>query len=208
MSKRKSKIYENPGLDSTIFVEPQQIANTANAFREVVNSLNNGYLDVHDVRRNVLYTNATLAIELYFKAFLVKRIPAPYDFTIENGQATKAEFDDEKRVTNWHSRLDLLEEHKTHNLKKLFNALSDTQKKCVTQEILQTCNTIQTATDLLQFLDTIRNYFVDKRYEFQEFIYGVPKDSNIIYTLIPVLNAIGKVLANPPNAPFPDMNLL
>ncbi|WP_250133754.1 hypothetical protein ABXY35_08335 [Citrobacter freundii] len=128
MSKRKSKIYENPGLDSTIFVEPQQIANTANAFREVVNSLNNGYLDVHDVRRNVLYTNATLAIELYFKAFLVKRIPAPYDFTIENGQATKAEFDDENRVTNWHSRLDLLEEHKTHNLKKLFNALSDTQK--------------------------------------------------------------------------------
>ncbi|MFS3464773.1 hypothetical protein ACK6SV_12330 [Citrobacter freundii] len=139
---------------------------------------------------------------------MVKRIPAPYDFTIENGQATKAEFDDENRVTNWHSRLDLLEEHKTHNLKKLFNALSDTQKKCVTQEILQTCNTIQTATDLLQFLDTIRNYFVDKRYEFQEFIYGVPKDSNIIYTLIPVLNAIGKVLANPPNAPFPDMTLL
>ncbi|MFS3464298.1 hypothetical protein ACK6SV_09870 [Citrobacter freundii] len=46
MSKRKSKIYENPGLDSTIFVEPQQIANTANAFREVVNSLNNGYLDL------------------------------------------------------------------------------------------------------------------------------------------------------------------
>ena len=106
------------------------------------------------------------------------------------------------------SYLDLLEEHKTHNLKKLFNALSDTQKKCVTQEILQTCNTIQTATDLLQFLDTIRNYFVDKRYEFQEFIYGVPKDSNMIYTLIPVLNAIGKVLANPPNAPFPDMTLL
>ena len=76
------------------------------------------------------------AIELYFKAFLVKRVPAPYDFTIENGQATKAEFDDENRATNWHSRLDLLEEHKTHNLKKLFNALSDTQKKCVTREFL------------------------------------------------------------------------
>ncbi|HCU0293714.1 TPA: hypothetical protein OUE56_000577 [Citrobacter sedlakii] len=208
MSKRKPKIYENPGFDSTIYVTPQQIADTANTFREVVNSLNNGYLDVHDVRRNVIYTNATLAIELYFKAFLVKRISAPYDFTIINNQATKAEFDDENRITNWHSRLDLLEEHKTHNLKMLFIALSDTLKQRVTQEVLQTCNTIQTATDLLQFLDTIRNYFVDKRYEFQEFIYGVPKDSNIIYTLIPVLNAIGKVLSNPPDVPFSELTEL
>jgi hypothetical protein len=46
--------------------------------------------DVHDVQTECPIQR-TLAIELYFKAFLVKRIPAPYDFTIENGQATKAE---------------------------------------------------------------------------------------------------------------------
>lgn len=200
----KQKIYENPGFDSTVYVLPQQIADTANAFREVANNLAKGHLDAHDVRRNVIYTNATLAIELYFKSYLVKRIAEPFDFTIENGQVTEADYADENRVTLLHSRLEIPKEYQKHNLQLLFNALSDEVKERVTQEVLLTSNSIKNTADLMKFLDTIKYYFVDKRYEFQEFIYGVPKDSNTIYVLIPVLNAIGKVLANPPDVPFTE----
>lgn len=204
MSKRKQKEYENPGFDSTIYVFPQQISDTANAFSEVATSLAKGPLDAHDVKRNVIYTNAAFAIELYFKAFLVKRISAPFDFTIENGQVDKAEFDDENRVTMWHSRLVVPREYQKHNLNLLFNALSDELKERVTQEVLQATNSIKTPTDLLKFFNDIKNYFVDKRYEFQDFISGVPKDSHIIHVLIPVLNAIGNALANPPDAPIAE----
>lgn len=204
MAKSKQKEYENPGFDSTIYVEPQQITDTANAFREVATNLAKGPLDAHDVKRNVIYTNAAFAIELYLKAFLVKRISAPFDCRVENGQVVKSESDNENRVTIWHSRLVVPDEYRQHNLKFLFNALSDELKERVTQEVLQASNAIKNYTDLLAFLDVIKDYFVDKRYEFQEFILGVPKDTHVIHVLIPVLNAIGKALANPPDVPLSE----
>ncbi|ARB84887.1 MULTISPECIES: hypothetical protein [Yersinia] len=204
MSKRKQKEYENPGFDSTIYVFPQQIADTANAFREIAVSLAKVPLDAHDVKRNVIYTNAAFAIELYFKAFLVKRVSAPFDCIIENDQVVQAEFDDENRVTLWHSRLVVPEEYQKHNLQLLFNALGDELKERVTQEVLQASSSINTPIELLEFFNDIKSYFVDKRYEFQDFIFGVPKDSHVIHVLIPVLNAIGKALAEPPDMPIPE----
>ncbi|EJC8215847.1 MULTISPECIES: hypothetical protein [Enterobacteriaceae] len=204
MSKRKQKEYENPGFDSTIYVFPQQIADTANAFREIAISLSKGHLDAHDVKRNVIYTNAAFAIELYFKSFLVKRVSAPFDCVVENGEVFQAEFDDENRVTVWHSRLVVPEEYQKHNLQLLFNALSDELKERVMQEVLQVSTSIKTPADLLEFFNVVKNYFVDKRYEFQDFIFGVPKNSHVIYVLIPVLNAIGKALATPPDVPITE----
>lgn len=204
MSKRKQKEYENPGFDSTVYVHPQQIADTANAFREIAISLSKGYLDLHDVKRSVIYTNAAFAIELYFKSFLVKRVSAPFDCVVKNGQVFQAEIDDENRVTIWHSRLVVPEEYQKHNLQFLFNALSDELKERVMQEVLQVSASFKTMADLLEFFGVVKSYFVDKRYEFQDFIFGVPKDSNVIYLLIPVLNAIGKALATPPDAPIPE----
>ncbi|HAK5377454.1 TPA: hypothetical protein H1V70_004905 [Salmonella enterica] len=204
MSKRKQKEYENPGLDSTIYVLPQQIADTANAFREIAISLSKDHLDAHDVRWNVIYTNAVFAIELYFKSFLVERVSAPFDFPVKNREGFQAEFDDENRATIWHTRLDVPEKYQTHNLRLLFNALSDELKERVMQEVLQESATIKTQADLLEFFNVVKNYFVDKRYEFQNFIFGVPKDSHIIYILIPVLNAISKALATPPDVPIPE----
>lgn len=199
MSKRKQREYENPGSNSTIYVLPQQIADTANAFREVAVSLSKGYIDAHDVKRNVIYTNASFAIELYFKSFLVKRVSAPYDCVVENNQLLQAKCDDENRVTFWHTRLIVPEKYQNHNLQLLFNALGDKPKERVMQEVLQANISIKTPEDLLKFFNVIKNYFVDKRYEFQDFIFGVPEDSNVIYVLIPVLNAIGKALATPPD---------
>ncbi|EMW29973.1 hypothetical protein [Escherichia coli] len=204
MSKRKQKEYENPGLDSTIYVLPQQIADTANAFRETAISLSKDHLDAHDVRRNVIYTNAVFAIELYFKSFLVERVSAPFDFSVKNRELSQAEFDDEHSATFWHTRLEVPEKYQTHNLQLLFNALSDELKERVMQEVLQESTTIKTQADLLKFFNVVKNYFVDKRYEFQNFIFGVPKDSHIIYVLIPVLNAISKALATPPDVPIPE----
>lgn len=204
MAKRKQKEYKNPGFDSTVYVLPQQITDTANAFREIAVSLARGHLEAHDVKRNVVYTNAVFAIELYFKAFLVKRVSAPFDFINENGQFVESSFDDENRITIWHSRLDVPEKYQTHNLQLLFNALGDELKKRVIQEVLKASNSIKTQEELLEFFNDIKNYFVDKRYEFQDFIFGVPKDSHVIYVLIPVLNAIGKALANPPDVPIPE----
>lgn len=204
MSKRKQKEYENPGFDSTIYVFPQQIADTANAFREIAISLSKGHLDAHDVKRNVIYTNAAFAIELYFKSFLVKRVSAPFDGVVENGEVFQAKFDDENRVTVWHSRLVVPEEYQNHNLQLLFNALSDELKERVMQEVLQVSTSIKTPADLLEFFNVVKNYFVDKRYEFQDFIFGVPKNSHVIYVLIPVLNAIGKALATPPDVPITE----
>lgn len=204
MSKRKQKEYENPGLDLTIYVLPQQIADTANAFRETAISLSKDHLDAHDVRRNVIYTNAVFAIELYFKSFLVERVSAPFDFSVKNREISQAEFDDEHIVTSWHTRLEVPEKYQTHNLQLLFNALSDELKERVMQEVLQESTTIKTQADLLKFFNVVKNYFVDKRYEFQNFIFGVPKDSHIIYVLIPVLNAISKALATPPDVPIPE----
>lgn len=204
MSRRKQKEYKNPGFDSTIYVLPQQIADTANAFREIAISLAKDHLDAHDVKRNVIYTNAAFAIELYFKAFLVKRISAPFDCTIEDGQGVQTEVDDENCITIWHSRLVVPDEYQKHNLQLLFNALNDELKELVTQEILLASKSIKTPAELLEFFNDIKNYFVDKRYEFQDFIFGVPKDSYAIHVLIPVLNAIGKALANPPDVPIPE----
>ena len=43
------------------------------------------------------------------------------------------------------------------------------------QEVLQVSTSIKTPADLLEFFNVVKNYFVDKRYEFQDFIFGVPK---------------------------------
>lgn len=199
------KKFENPGFDSTIYVSPQQIADTAYAFSEVAISLAKGPLDAHDVKRNVIFTNAAFAIELYFKAFLVKRVSAPFDFIVKNGQVEEAEINEENRVTVWHSRLMVPKEYQKHDLHLLFNALSDELKECVMQEVLQISHSIKTPTDLQEFFKDIKSFFVDKRYEFQYFIHGVPKDSHVIHVLIPVLKAIGKALANPPDVPFTEL---
>ncbi|WP_272567629.1 hypothetical protein [Providencia sp. PROV255] len=135
---------------------------------------------------------------------MVERISAPFDFVIKNGQVVQSEFNEENRLTMWHSRLDVPEKYKIHNLQLLFNALDDELKMRVTQEISQVTNSIKTQEELLEFFSKIKNYFVDKRYGFQDFILGVPKDSHIIHVLIPVLNAISKALANPPDVPFSE----
>ncbi|RXN73436.1 hypothetical protein D0Z62_06370 [Providencia rettgeri] len=194
--------FENPGFDSTIYVYPQQIADIAYAFSEVAISLAKGPLDAYGDKRNVIFTNAAFAIELYFKAFFVKRVSAPFHFIVKNGQYEEAEFNRENRVTMWHSRLTVPKEYQKHDLHWLFNALSDELKGRIMQEVRQISLSIKTPTDLQKFFKDIKNLFVDKRYEFQYFIYGVPRDSHVIHVLIPVLKAIGKALANPPDVPF------
>ncbi|EKF7110660.1 hypothetical protein OZ488_003938 [Escherichia coli] len=199
-----SKKFENPGFDSTIYVSPQHIADTAKAFSEVAISLAKEPLDTHDVKRNVIFTNATFAIELYFKAFFVKRVSAPFDFIVKNGQVEQTDYKEENRVTMWHSRLEVPKEYQKHDLHFLFNALSDELKERVMQEVLLESHSIKTPTDLQKFFKDINCFFVDKRYEFQYFIYGVPSDSHVIHVLIPVLKAIGKALANPPDVSFSE----
>ncbi|MCW6615617.1 hypothetical protein [Yersinia ruckeri] len=200
-NKRKKFIPKNPELDSSVYIEPQRIADTARVFSDVAIELAQNRLDTHDVKLNVIYTNATLAIELYFKAFLVERVSAPYDLKGGKGEA-KA---DELCVTFLHSRLELPEEYESHSLDFLYTKLCQKLKNQLVHEVIENTS-IKSADELESFIFKIKGYFVSKRYEYERFILGVPADSDVIYTLIPLLKCIRKVFANPPDVPFKEFS--
>ncbi|EKN4689605.1 hypothetical protein ABF236_003398 [Yersinia ruckeri] len=193
-NKRKKFIPKNPESDSSVYIEPQRIADTARVFSDVAIELSQNRLDTHDVELNVIYTNATLAIELYFKAFLVERVSAPYDLKGGDGE-----------VTYWHSRLELPEEYESHSLDFLYTKLCPKLKNQLVIEVVENTS-IKSADELESFIFKIKGYFVSKRYEYERFILGVPADSNVIYTLIPLLKCIRKVFANPPDVAFKEFS--
>lgn len=201
-NKRKKYIPKNPELDSSVYIEPQRIADTARVFSDVAIELAQNRLDTHDVKLNVIYTNAALAIELYFKAFLVERVAAPYDFIGSDVEKKEA---NDSCVTFWHSRLELPEDYESHSLDFLYQKLCPKLKNQLVHEVVENTS-IKSADELESFIFKIKGYFVSKRYEYERFILGVPADSDVIYTLIPLLECIRKVFANPPDVPFKEFS--
>ncbi len=77
MGKNDKRKPPNPGLNSTIWIDKRYITDMATAFSDCAEQLANGWHDPHDARINAIYTNAVLALELYFKSRLVKRVFDP-----------------------------------------------------------------------------------------------------------------------------------
>lgn len=201
MGKKNRTPFPNPGSASTIWIGPDYITDMATAFSDCAELLAKGWHDPLDAKTNAIYTNAVLALELYFKSRLVERVEDPAYMKITPDQQFEPTTEDdyyseEDRhyivVAQRHSRLVVPQEHKTHNVLQLFNALSQGDKDIIFKNIQAEMNRSFDMDDLVMFIESIKDYFVSKRYAFENFIEAVPSDSNYIYTVIPILRGVKK----------------
>ncbi|MDZ3993331.1 hypothetical protein PspTeo4_24792 [Pseudomonas sp. Teo4] len=95
-----------------------------------------------------------------------------------------------------HSRLEVKEGFKSHKLSELYQHLSEDTRARILTAVSTETSKIQTQEDMQEFLQTINDFFVNKRYHFEEFITGVESDKKYIYTLVPVLNGVKSALAD------------
>lgn len=209
MAKSSTKKLENPGLTSTMWIEPQYIADMAKSFSDVALGLTISMTNPHDVQWNTFYTNAVFAIELYFKAYLVKRFADPAYFDPDNGEIK--EITEEEQWTHsgvtvsfGHSILAVPADKQSHDVRELFDLLPNGIKEQVVNEVTKETPLIKNIDELRGFLSEISGFFVKKRYNYEYYIESVPKDSNCVYRLLPVLSAISKALAHPPPIHYQD----
>lgn len=199
MSKPKKP--SNPGISSTLWIGPEYILGMAAAFSDVAIKLADGWVDPLDPKKNVIYTNAVLALELYFKARLVEREFAPtyikFDENREAIEVTEEEYLNpiEAIVAIHHSRLVVPKIHQTHDVHALYCSLSEDIRKKIVSEIAELNPMIANEDKLLEFLSKIKEFFVSKRYAFELFQEAAPEDSNYLFSLIPVLNGVRKALS-------------
>jgi hypothetical protein len=197
---KKNDELPNPGLSSTIWIEPTYISDMASSFSEIAISLSQKWVDPHSVETNVIYTNALLALELFFKSQLVvrKNDPAYVDVSSDTPQLTDEESyynANSSVVAIHHSRLIVPQQYRTHDVEKLFSYLSSNIKEIIITEVVKETRRINNEPELVIFLGKIKNFFVDKRYDFEFFKEAVPKDSNYIHTLIPVLKGVKRAIS-------------
>ncbi len=173
----------------------------ATAFSDCAEQLANGWHDPHDARINAIYTNAVLALELYFKSRLVKRVFDPTYMRIseDNQMIITTEEDyynteerDYSVVAQMHSRLVVPKKMQTHDVFELFIALPDSEKEIILEHVKEETKNISDMDSLNKFIESIKNYFVSKRYAFESFLEAIPKDSNYIYTVMPILRGVRK----------------
>ncbi|MBF7995170.1 MULTISPECIES: hypothetical protein [Rahnella] len=197
----KPKTPPNPGVSSTLWIGPEYILDMAATFSDVAINLADGWVDPLDPKKNVIYTNAVLALELYFKALLVERMTDPAYVKISEGnefiEVTEEEYLDpeEAIVAIHHSRLVVPKEHQTHDIHALYLSLNEDTRKKIVAEIAELNRSIASEEVLLEFLSKIKNYFVSKRYAFEFYQEAVPVDSNYLFSLIPVLKGVRKALS-------------
>lgn len=188
----------NPGLTDTIWIERSYIIEMAHGFSEVAAIMASTLgSDPHEPKRNVVYTNALLAIELYFKSTLAIRNFDPAhvvmidERTMSLGSEEQIE-NGEANITFMHSTLKMPSGKKTHDIHELFNALDEELKDAILNNIAEETSLINDMKGLDDFLFKIREYFVTKRYAFEFFIEAVPVDTNYMSVLMPVLRGISK----------------
>ncbi len=201
MPKSKSRQRANPGFESTIWIDHTHIIESASAFGDVAIALSQQLNPYDDPRLNVLFTNGALALELYFKSQLVERVfdPAFVEMTDDGVIVTT-----EERYLNGtpsvvaihHSRLEVKNEFRSHELAKLYQYLNQGTQTSILNAISDETDLIQTQDEMLEFLETINNFFIEKRYHFESFLTGIESDKKYIYTLIPVLKGVKSALAN------------
>lgn len=201
MPKSKNLQRANPGFESTIWIDHTHIIESASAFGDVAIALSQQLNPYDDPRLNVLFTNGALALELYFKSQLVERgfDPAFIEMTDDDAIVTTKEQylnDSPGIVTILHSRLEVKKEFSSHELVKLYQHLNqDTQNRILSAVSDETAK-IQTQDEMLEFLETINNFFEEKRYHFESFLTGIESDKKYIHTLIPVMKGVNSALAN------------
>ncbi|RMN29890.1 hypothetical protein ALQ61_03398 [Pseudomonas coronafaciens pv. zizaniae] len=201
MPKSKNLHRANPGFESTIWIDHTHIIESASAFGDVAIALSQQLNPYDDPRLNVLFTNSALALELYFKSQLVERgfDPAFIEMTDDDAIVTTKEQylnDSPGIVTILHSRLEVKKEFSSHELLKLYQHLNqDTQNRILSAVSDETAK-IQTQDEMLEFLETINNFFEEKRYHFESFLTGIESDKKYIHTLIPVMKGVNSALAN------------
>ncbi|AUY33345.1 hypothetical protein [Pseudomonas sp. PONIH3] len=201
MPKPKKRQRENPGFESTILIDPKDIIESASAFGDVAISLSHQLNPYGDPRLNVVFTNGAFALELYFKSQLVERIfePAFIEMTAE-GESVITEEQYLSGAPNvavfHHSRLEVKEGFKSHKLSILYQHLSEDTRARILTAVSTETSKIQTQKDMQEFLETINDFFVNKRYHFEEFITDIESDKKYIYTLVPVLNGVKSALAD------------
>lgn len=190
--------HPNPGLKSTIWIDNSYISDMAHGFAEVALKMATSLgSDPHQPKRNVVYTNAILAIELYFKSkFAIRAIDPAHAFmsderTMSLGTAEQIDSGD-ANIAIMHARLEMPKGKWTHNIHKLFNLLDEEFKGIILNNIKEEASSIKSMKELEDFIFEIKDYFVTKRYAFEFFIEAVPPDANYIYDLIPVLRGIMK----------------
>ncbi|ELY2669299.1 hypothetical protein SMZ63_002479 [Cronobacter sakazakii] len=201
MGKNDKRKPPNPGLNSTIWIDKRYITDMATAFSDCAEQLANGWHDPHDARINAIYTNAVLALELYFKSRLVKRVFDPTYMRIseDNQMIITTEEDyynteerDYSVVAQMHSRLVVPKKMQTHDVFELFIALPDSEKEIILEHVKEETKNISDMDSLNKFIESIKDYFVSKRYAFESFLEAIPKDSNYIYTVMPILRGVRK----------------
>lgn len=188
----------NPGLTNTIWIDRSYISDMAHGFSEaaltMAETLGN---DPHEPKRNVVYTNSLLAIELYFKSVLVIRKFEPAhafvidESTIALGSKEQVE-NGEANIHIMHSTLQMPSGKWTHDIHTLFKELDEKLKIALLNNIINETTLIKDMNGLEDFIIKIKEYFVRKRYAFNYFIEAVPPDANYMYVLIPVLRGIRK----------------
>ncbi|MEM5490868.1 hypothetical protein [Enterobacter cloacae] len=188
----------NPGLTDTIMIPRSYISDMAHGFSEAALTMAATLgSDPHEAKRNVVYTNSLLAIELYFKSKLVIRKFEPANAvviderTIALGSEEQVE-NGEANIQIMHSTLQMPIGKRTHDIHTLFNELDEEFKITLLNNIINETPLIEDMKGLDDFIFKIKNYFVAKRYAFNYFIEAVPPDANYMYVLIPVLRGIRK----------------
>ncbi|VVQ23341.1 hypothetical protein PS925_05295 [Pseudomonas fluorescens] len=202
MAKSKTRKPINPGFESTIWIDQSHVVESASAFADVAIALSSELSPHGDPKLNVIFTNGSLALELFFKSQLIERIvePAFVEMTPEGERITTEEHYINQELPNFvvaihHSRLKVKEGCKSHELVKLYECLDQDTQVNILRSISNETLKIQTKADLLDFLSVINNFFVDKRYHFEGFINGVESDRVHLYTLLPVLKGVKSALA-------------
>lgn len=203
MARSKDRKPVNPGVESTILIDHREIIESASAFGDVAISMSNDLSPYDDPKLNVIFTNGALALELYFKSQLIERIIAPVHVEITpDGEVVTTE---EKppnpnpqtnEITIFHSRLQIKDGCKTHELAKLYRNLSQDTKNSILKAVANETSEIQTDSEMLEFLAIINEFFVIKRYHFEAFLTGVESDRRHLYTLLPVLKGVRSALAD------------
>lgn len=201
MPRSKSRQRANPGFESTIWIDHTHIIESASAFGDVAIALSQQLKPYDDPRLNVLFTNGALALELYFKSQLVERVIDPaFVVMTDDGVIVTTEEQylngTQGVVAIHHSRLEVKNEFRSHELAKLYTYLSQSTRTSILNAVSDETALIQTQDEILEFLQTINNFFIEKRYSFENFLTGIESDKKYIYTLIPVLKGVKSALAN------------
>ncbi|MFZ3282924.1 hypothetical protein [Pseudomonas sp.] len=200
MKKSKINKPENPGFESTIWINESDIVESASAFGDVALNMSHTLSPYGDSRLNVIFTNGALALELFFKSQLVDRVFEPAYIEIESQSVTTEERywsqTTPSIVAVHHSRLQVPAKFRTHELAKLFEFIDTKTQSNILASVSKETQKIQTKDHMMEFLLSINNFFIDKRYGFEGFITGVDADIRHLYTLIPVLRGVKSALSD------------